>query len=249
MNKTSQNAAHARGDRDRVALRRLAEEAGCVVLHDGTMEIDGVHWPFVSLDCTDNARAIRLLNLLAARDALHMHVAYIAKKLYEFTPRRRDRHGRILPRTTRDVAGQLHHFVKQTAFVREKRETFQHALLTINRGKGDCDDHARLFAALCHALRIPVEIVGVANAQGKIGHVAARFLDGNTWVWAETTIDAELGEEPRAAAKRLRVRRPDIWADRRLPNVREIGAASDACPLRRCGRGRACHCTRGASCD
>jgi hypothetical protein len=59
-------------------------------------------------------------------------------------------------------------------------------------------------------------IVGVSNAQGKVGHVAAVVFDGKHWCWAETTIDARFGEHPRAAAKRLGIaHRPDIWTERR----------------------------------
>jgi hypothetical protein len=62
-------------------------------------------------------------------------------------------------------------------------------------------------------------VAGVANAHGKVGHVAPQLHDGARWWWAETTVPARFGEHPRAAAKRLGLThaRPDIgaWSERR----------------------------------
>jgi transglutaminase-like putative cysteine protease len=131
MKKSAFLAAPVRGERDDLSLRRLAQEVGCRVLDEGTMEILGQRWPFASLECGNNERAIRLLNLLAARDATHPRVRSLGEELRAAYP------------NGAAFLAAVQRFVKVAAtFVRETRETFQHTLLTLHRRAGDCDDHA-----------------------------------------------------------------------------------------------------------
>jgi hypothetical protein len=217
MKMSASSAAPPRGERDDLSLRRLAEEAGCQVKGEGTMEILGHKWPFASLECGNNERAIRLLNLLAARDATHPRVRALGQEL------------RAAYVSTGALLAAVQRFVKvSVALVREMRETFQHTLLTLHRRAGDCDDHARTVAAIALAAGIEARVVGVPNRDGKVGHVAPLLFDGARWLWAETTVDAQLGEHPRAATQRLRVVRADIWADRRTSSA-PLGESCMAC--------------------
>jgi hypothetical protein len=214
MKTSVRSAAPARGERDDLSLRRLAEEVGCRVLDEGTMEILGTRWPFASLECGTNERAIRLLNLLAARDATHPRVRAVGQELRAAYP-----HASAL-------AAAVQRFVKvSVAFVREVRETFQHTLLTLHRRAGDCDDQARAVVAIALAAGLDARVVGVPNRDGKVGHVAPLVFDGARWLWAETTVDAQLGEHPRAATQRLRVNRADIWAERRASAAPPLAGA------------------------
>jgi hypothetical protein len=88
----------------------------------------------------------------------------------------------------------------QIRFVREKRETFQAAPVTMALGAGDCDDHARLVHALVRSVLLPSRLYFYAKDEQPV-HVVARV--GLPRQWAETTIPAEFGEEPFAAYRRL----------------------------------------------
>ncbi len=191
-------------------LADAATRSGCRVLARGVFNDGGRDWPVLEMDCPDNATAIRFLNAAAGLDTAHPEVRDLALRL-------RGAHPEPLA-----FLQSVHAFVKASVrFIRERRETFQHALYTLKRRAGDCDDHARAVAALAMAGGARARIVGVANAKGKVGHVAALLFDGAQWRWAETTVDAAFGEAPRTAAKRLGVLRPDIWEHRRTTDGRD----------------------------
>ena len=91
----------------------------------------------------------------------------------------------------------------QIKFVHEPVETFQSARVTMQTGAGDCDDHARLLYALAVAGNLPAKLVFFESDDQPI-HVVAQLQDSDgSWQWAETTIDADYGEEPHAALARL----------------------------------------------
>lgn len=186
-------------------LAACAEHAGCKVLARSTLDDGATKWPVLQLECGDNRHAIRFLNEAAGHDTMTPEVRELALQLRRAHP---DAHGFLTA---------VQAFVKVAVhFVREARETFQHALYTIRRRAGDCDDHARAVAALALAGGEKARIVGVANTSGKVGHVAPVVFDGGRWRWSETTIDAFFGEHPRAAARRLGIgHRSDIWSERR----------------------------------
>ena len=180
-------------------LAEAAAGAGCRVLARSTFRDSESVWPVLELECGDNSHAIGFLNAAAMHDTTAPEVRDIALRLRRAHP---------------DTLGHLkavHAFVQAAVrFVREARETFQHTLYTLRRRGGDCDDHARAVAALAIAGGAKARVVGVPNAKGKVGHVAAQLFDGKRWWWSETTVAARFGEHPRAAAQRLGLVRPDI---------------------------------------
>jgi transglutaminase-like putative cysteine protease len=192
-------------------LARAAESAGCRVLARGVHNDGASSWPVLELECDDNAHAIDFLNRAASLDAGHPDLRALALWI-------RRAHGEPLA-----YAQAVQAFVKALVrFVREVRETFQHALYTLQHHAGDCDDHARAVVALARAGGLRATVRGVVNARGAVSHVAPLISDGRAWHWAETTVDARFGEHPRTAAHRLGLERPDIWAARR--NVRGTSA-------------------------
>lgn len=96
-------------------------------------------------------------------------------------------------------------------FLPEKMETFirpDEVLLRRAPG-GDCDDHARLVAALLAAAGVPSRLVILARDDHPL-HVTAQAQIRGQWTWLETTVPARLGEHPHAAAIRAGVTRRDI---------------------------------------
>ncbi len=121
-------------------LARAAESAGCRVLARGVHNDGGASWPVLELECADNAQAIDFLNRAASLDAGHPDLRALALWI-------RRAHGAPL-----DYAQAVQAFVKAVVrFVREVRETFQHALYTLKHRAGDCDVHARAVVALARA--------------------------------------------------------------------------------------------------
>ena len=82
------------------------------------------------------------------------------------------------------VAGLLMHYV--TALIPDKRHTFamSNAVETLDQGKGDCTEHAVLFASLMRAQGIPTRLVtGLYLTQGGIWgyHMWNSYWDGAAW--------------------------------------------------------------------
>ncbi len=123
----------------------------------------------------------------------------------------------ISPRLRDAFARAIHANVQaHVKFVHEPEETFQASRVTMATGAGDCDDHARLVYALATAGHIPAQLVFFEEPDGSAlptilfpgatqpVHVVAMLEDsGGTWQWAETTIEADYGEEPHEALARL----------------------------------------------
>ena len=106
-------------------------------------------------------------------------------------------------------------------FVREEGEVFQGAAWTLAHGYGDCDDHARVAYALAAAGGLPVRLAFLSHGAGDPSHVLTQLQVDGEWLYAETTLRAELGEHPIDAARRLGVVREDIGAD--SVDVRTMG--------------------------
>lgn len=110
-------------------------------------------------------------------------------------------------------------------FVREHGEVFARVDYTIAAGAGDCDDHARVVAALLLAGGVPARLAFLSRPRDPgPRHVTAQaYLDGR-WVWLETTVDAALGEHPYAAARRLGLvnERSDIATEERTMSERDL---------------------------
>ena len=110
----------------------------------------------------------------------------------------------------------LHRHVRDhVTFTRERVETFSPTMYTLDMGIGDCDDTARALMALLRSLGFEAGVQTLPEAQtGRVPlHVAAQVKHNGRWQWLETTIKAEPGEHPMAAARRLGINtRPDLAA-------------------------------------
>jgi tetratricopeptide (TPR) repeat protein len=82
------------------------------------------------------------------------------------------------------VAGLMMHYV--SALLPDKKHTFSmaNALTTLERGAGDCTEHAVLFASLMRAAGIPTRLVaGMQLTRGGMWgyHMWNEYWNGNTW--------------------------------------------------------------------
>jgi transglutaminase-like putative cysteine protease len=113
----------------------------------------------------------------------------------------------VSPDLINDYARTVHGNVQsQIRFVREPRETFQAARVTMSAKAGDCDDHARLVHALLRAGGVRSRLYFFERDDQPV-HVVAQALtpdaDGASWKWLETTIPAGFNEHPKRALARV----------------------------------------------
>lgn len=223
-----------------LAIRRAAARAGCRVERlsvegaslgtlDGRtlIESGGPSQLLGDLVCADGWQAARLLLELSEEDAKTPGARSYASRLRSMWPR------------DRDFAGALHAMVKRrVAFVREHGEIFQSGAMTLTHGVGDCDDHARLVYGLAKAggLDATMALLHRGDGNGPAHAVAVLVVDGRP-LWAETTCDARLGEEPNAAAQRLGLTRDrsDIVKEVVIMTAKENQIGLDAEALQRLG--------------
>jgi hypothetical protein len=165
--------------------------------------------------------AARLLFILSDQDASDPTVrAWALEILSDAAAAMGESAGPTISPALRDeLARSIHAHVQSfVKFVHEPEETFQSAPVTMQTGAGDCDDHARLVYALAVAGGVPAKLVffeepddsPLPTVLWNLGagtvpvHVVAQLQDADgTWQWAETTVDADYGEEPHAAVDRL----------------------------------------------
>lgn len=145
-------------------------------------------------ECEDNAAAVRLLDRLAWVDSARPDVRALAAELVAGAA---DELG-----AARRIHAAVQRFV---TYVDESVETFRSPEETLELG-GDCDDSARLCAALARAAGVRAELVYLPQSFATDDHVVTR-LAGH---WAEATIGARFGEDPYVAAKRLGTQRRDL---------------------------------------
>lgn len=190
---------------DPATMRSIAARCGCSIVRVQRWEslVPGRPGLAYELSCKKHLDKLRLLDLLAwneaKRDAQLQEFALVCAREAGTNPLRQ--------------AQYLHRLVRDgVRFIREPRERFADAWWTLELGQGDCDDKARLVVALGRALRLPARFVPLmlkADVFGPNvpGHVCAQFgfpvHAPRVWVWAETTLKAHWGEEPRAARRRL----------------------------------------------
>lgn len=164
--------------------------------------------------------AARLLLQLSEEDASDPTVRAWALDMLRATADAIGEPGPTVTPELRDATARTIHANVQSLihFVHEPLETFQSARVTMQTEAGDCDDQARLVYALARAAAVPVELVFFEEDDQPI-HVVARMQDADgIWQWAETTIDADYGEDPHEALARLRL---EGGAD---PFARSMGA-------------------------
>ena len=113
-----------------------------------------------------------------------------------------------------EIAKRIHRFVKdRIRFQVEEVETNRATSITLELGAGDCDDHAVLVVALAVACGLRAKVCAIRNSRGEITHAAPLIHAGGRDWWAETTVDADFGEAPLDAARRLGLaQRADILA-------------------------------------
>jgi hypothetical protein len=184
-------------------LERIASRAGGRVISHRT--IDGAAGPVLAtlIVVRDGWHAAQVLQDLSDEDARDPRVIALAQSIAR-------ENGHDLGKIHRAIHG----FVQsRIAFVPEDPERFQHSMVTLAAGFGDCDDHARMVYALGKAAGCRVRLAFLREL-GQPSHVFAAFWDGGLWTPAETTIAAYYGEPPKEAARRLRVPgRPDLEGD------------------------------------
>lgn len=166
------------------------------------VSVDGERFgfPVVSIRLRDNTHAIALLAELAAGDARDPELVELAHL------------ARGSARSPLDTAQTIQELVQQVPFIPERRETFQHPCYTMRYG-GDCDDHARLVAALNLALGNVATCEPTFSPHDEaIRHVAPRVVVGGALRWSETTCAARWDEHPREAGLRLGLIRADLGA-------------------------------------
>lgn len=145
-----------------------------------------------------HADKVALLDALASFDARDPRVRRVAEHLT--APARQS------PSAAVEA---LHAAVRDgVAFAPELVETFQHTLRTIETARGDCDDSTRALVALARSIGIPARLATLGTPPT---HVYPELHATGTWLPAEPSIPAQLGEHPLAAAARLGIQtRPDI---------------------------------------
>lgn len=205
---------YASPEAERVALRRAAARAGAhiteLVVARATF---GAPARVTSvIECQDGWAAARLLLALAAEDARTPGAKRLAAELRERTGGDDEAFARAIQA-----------FVKaHVAFENEQGERFESGGFTLDLGKGDCDAHFRLAFAIAEAggLHAALGILhhgrnAPPDKQGP-AHAAMVYRFGDAWLWGETTVDADFGEPPNDAARRLGV------TDERTDIAREV---------------------------
>jgi hypothetical protein len=183
---------------DRTEVHRMIERSGCRVIRPARGGFPA------EFDCGDNPWAkVRMLNALAIADARYdRNVRRIAEKIAQRAP------------STEPfaLASWIQSCVqRRVRYVGEGIETFQSASKTWRLGLGDCDDSARLVAALALALGLDAEVQGMPGRDGNPVHAVAR-IEGR---FAEASLAARYGEHPVKALRRLQADGKDTRIYRR----------------------------------
>lgn len=186
------------------------EEIQAAIAHTGcALRPDPARGGLLAVDCpTFEARA-ELVDALAWRDA--MHDGEVRRLALELT---RD----LRKLDAESVARRIHQVVRaRMRYVGEAGDVVQDPITSWHYAAGDCDCHARLVLALLRALGVRAVLCGftVDGPAGEGGpevrHACATWERApGDYVWLETTLAAEFGEHPMAAAARLFADRADL---------------------------------------
>lgn len=77
------------------------------------------------------------------------------------------------------------------------------------KGRGDCDDLAVLFSAICRAAGVSSSVIWVDQRRADFNHIAATVClpNGQKCYWVEPTVPgARIGESTQSAVRRLGIR-------------------------------------------
>lgn len=171
---------------DRADVHALIEGAGCRVVRPATASHPA------EFDCGDDPwRKVRLVNALAVQDGRYdRRIRKIATRIAACAPSTEPAF----------LAAWIQLAVqRRVRYLGEGIETFQPAYQTWRTRLGDCDDTARLIAALAISLGLEGRVIGLPGASGDPVHAVAT-IEG---LWAEATLAARIGEHPRTALRRL----------------------------------------------
>lgn len=194
-------------------VRAAAARVGCVVLALGVGPDGHARG---RLRCTDGWHAGKLLLALSVIDAKKPFAQSVAAQMRAQAPA-----------AWAFVAYVQAEVQRRIKFRRERGEIFAGSAFTWCAGVGDCDDHARLVYAILAAGGVPVRLGFLYRPdEWREGprHVAVQaFFDG-AWHWVETTVRADLGEDPYAAARRLGIlkNRTDIATEIRTMSESDL---------------------------
>ena len=196
-------------DGPREEIEHAISRLGCEIRERS----DGV----LCVDCPTHAAKCRLLDLLAWRDArydprVRRIAVHVAEQAATDAAHRVDR---------RDLAARLHaHVSERVRFLGEGAETFQSTWQTLRSGVGDCDDSSRALLALARSVALPARLVVFDKATDyplgdlQPNHATVQLSPdgGRTWLYAEPSLGpgVQLGEDPIAAARRLKRARADL---------------------------------------
>jgi hypothetical protein len=179
----------------REAIQRAIAHTGCRVRHDAA------RGGMFLIDCPTYEARAELVSLFATRDAHHDgRLRMLALELCHDVSSVDDE----------SIARRIHGRVRERVrFVKEAGDFIQDPLVTWGYGMGDCDCSTRLVLGLCRSMGLRMELGKIllpAEGPGgdEVQHVCPVWMRGpRDGVWMETTIAAEFGEHPRAAAYRL----------------------------------------------
>ena len=201
--------------RTREDLERAAAAAGAVLLSTETVTLkDGSTTLAGRFGFDDPWAAARLLCILAEEDADDPEVRAWAETMWTEAAAAMGLDVRD-PMVLDAFLEVVHANVQQwIAFVPEEGERFQSARTTMIQGEGDCDCQARLVHALARSMGAGSEIRFFEDKREPVHAAAALETSSDGYQWAETTIDADFGEHPQDAYRRLGLdqqnARPDI---------------------------------------
>jgi hypothetical protein len=194
----------------RAALMRAAAASGCRVVAGAPRQTSVGEYYAATLECPDGWSGAKLLSALTEEDSQTAGARDAALEL---------RRG---ARSDRDFVRAVFEEAKGLRFDREPGETFAMGSYTRDAGGGDCDDHARFTTAILKAGGVPARIAylhkpGSRPVSAKFAqpgedpsHAVAQVMLDGQWRWLESTLDANLGEEPISAARRLGLLRGDL---------------------------------------
>jgi transglutaminase-like putative cysteine protease len=179
-----------------VELREASRTSGCRML-ELRRTPDG-EWTG-KVECPSNGHAYRFFLAICSIDLGDPVARGIGLEV----------HRRFAPDELR-MARAIHAWVKEHIwYAREPCETFQSPSYTCRVAVGDCDDHANLVHAIARNAGLSARIAPLYRGRD-VRHVVCQIRVEGRWCYAETTVDAEFDEEPRAAAARTRSQRKDI---------------------------------------